>query len=81
MSSPPPAYDKHQEAQGQGAGGFASPPMYQPGAPGQGYNPGMPGQGYNPGTNRIMIMQNTGFGKDPVTTTCNNCQAHVSRKT
>ena len=73
----PPAYDK--AAYGAPQQGYP-PPMQ-----GQGYAPPMQGQGYAPPMQQsnvhVMMHSHAGaFGKDPVTTTCRNCQANVSVK-
>ena len=87
----PPSYDKasygapQQGFAGPGQGftapgqGFTSPGQGYA-APGQGY--ASPGQGYAaPTQSNVHVMMHNpsgSLGKDPVTTTCRNCQANVS---
>ena len=69
MAAPPPYDDSQKYHQGQ------APPGYYPQQPGPpGNNPQQPGQPQVVVVNRFM-----GMGKDPVTTTCPNCQANVSK--
>ena len=74
MAAPPPYDDSQKYNPGQG------PPGYYP------QQPGPPGN-YSEEPRRAPVMNvsvvNRGpmgmFGKDPVTTTCPNCQANVSK--
>ena len=65
MAAPPPYDDGQKYNQGQ------APPGYHPQQPGPPGNYTQQPQNMNRG---FMGM----FGKDPVTTTCPNCQANVS---
>ena len=65
MAAPPPYDDSQKYNQGQ------APPGYHP------QQPGPPGN--YPQQPQVLNMVGMGmFGKDPLTTTCPNCQANVS---
>ena len=69
MAAPPPYDDSQKYNPGQG------PPGYYPQQPGpDGNYPQEPRRA--PAVNRGMMGM---FGKDPVTTTCPNCQANVRK--
>ena len=69
MAAPPPYDDSQKYNQGQG------PPGYYP------QQPGPPGNyPQQPGQPRVVNRGLMGmFGKDPVSTTCPNCGANVSK--
>ena len=75
MAAPPPYDDSQKYNPGQG------PPGYYPQQPGP---PGNYPQDQEPRRAPAVVVVNRGpmgmFGKDPVTTTCPNCQANVRRK-
>ena len=74
MAAPPPYDDSQKYNPGQG------PPGYYPQQPGP---PGNYPQDQEPRRAPAVVVVNRGpmgmFGKDPVTTTCPNCQANVRK--